>query len=330
MSKIRLFYKFKTDVLQYLNEECSVPGKYWSNVFTNLYFESLSTSPDGELPGKFSLARDIAFANSEYKLKLNHVAVEKKINAFHTDLIKSAKTATDVGYSEEKGILTDWQVSRLKSLYVGKEGGFNNIKNKFTQLLKFVGGISVQLSIPPKIFDGMSLVEMFGSSINTSHAYLSPYPIDDNFGRLGSYFEFKMVPGNYSMNPPFGEEIMKSAIVKVLADLTRLAKAGKLATVYITMPVWDSKSQKSTPGLIDYKKPFEAFDLLMKSKLPKTHKILNKYRYKYWNYYSGRYVAASYTHLVVISSKKITITANHIAAKWAQICHVKQVPMYLK
>lgn len=193
-------------------------------------------------------------------------------------------------------LLRPAQLTRLKQLYTGTD--FERDKNALIHLYEFLGMNNMHLSIPP-IYSG---VELFGSPLNTHNPeYCSPFPLERKFGSLGSFFEYTFhKDGLYLCNPPFDENVMERMAQRLLDTLDKTIFR---VEVVITIPVWDSESQRKYK-LKDYGLPFRGFELLKKSKVL-HHTVLDKYKFPYYNYYTGRLAPATWTHLIFIGNQRI-------------------------
>jgi hypothetical protein len=216
------------------------------------------------------------------------------------------------------GVITKKQEERLEALYTGPDDLFEAYKNKLINLYQFIGTNNMHLSIPP-IFAG---VELFGSPVNTHNlTYCSPFEFERHFGSLGSFWDYKFhQDGVYLCNPPFDEAVIADMANKLMADL---ATTKHKVVVVITVPVWDSASQRKI-GIKDYGLDFAGFTTMIESKFLRHHEILDKDTYKYWNYYTEERAPASWTHLVILSnlsksgfSKNATFSVDDFLAEWA-------------
>ena len=115
-------------------------------------------------------------------------------------------------------------------------------------------------------------------------------------------------------NPPFDEQFVKK-MAKIL--IKHLEKSELEITIFITIPVWDSESQKKI-GIRDFGMNFEGFDLLKKSKYCKEHSILNRDKYPYYNYYTEKKAPASWTHAIILSNFQTTYKLDFFVKKWQE------------
>lgn len=241
----------------------------------------------------------------------------------------TSSVAPDKKNPINKSIVINYgQFERLKELYVRqlqnenitvKNVAFNkDFINKVGILLlryDFLGSLNEHLSVPPKMLRELKInAELFGTPFNTvSTEYCSPfYDIEKYFGSKGSFFDMKLESGKlYMFNPPFDEDLMKFASAKLLNDLDKV----KNLAIIVTLPVWDSASQKAL-NIRDNNMDFEAFEMLKGSKYCKDKNILHKNIHLYYNYFDNRFVSVSYTHLLLLSNYNISIKASVIDELW--------------
>jgi hypothetical protein len=217
------------------------------------------------------------------------------------------------------------KLSLVKHSYTRLHGLYRGIPEEFTQYLHCVnssGNIiemtdTIHLSMPP-IFHG---VELFGSCINTHNRdFCSVFEIERIFGSLGSFWDYNFHMDNlYLCNPPFDEILIERMSMKLISDLKETQYN---VVVVVSIPVWDIKSQRSIK-LKEYNMPFSGYEKLIGSDYLMEKVILNKDDYKYWNYVTGKSVASSYTHLIVLSNLgynmyKKTFNLYNFTEMWRQ------------
>jgi hypothetical protein len=202
--------------------------------------------------------------------------------------------------------VTNNQISRLKSLYVGKQ--FEKDKDMLLTMYDFIGMNTIHLSVPP-IFSG---IELFGSPLNTHNEYCSPFEIDKKFGSLGSFWEFFPERDTvYLCNPPFDEIIIRRMASRLIEFLNSNVKL----VIIVTIPIWDSKSQKQMK-IKDYGLDFEGYTMLKASEYCKETDMLDRYKFPYYDYYQEKKIPASYTHLMVLSNFEAKVLIPNIKEKW--------------
>lgn len=205
--------------------------------------------------------------------------------------------------------ITKSQRERTRKMYSG-----TNYKKDLSTLLKLyaiVGNNNTQLSVPP-IFEG---VELFGSPLNTHNKlYCSPFEIEKQFGSLGSFFEFEpdiehITSGKIMLcNPPFDEIVMENMANKLI----KLAKKYPQMGILITIPVWDPETQKKL-NIKNYNKPFICLKKLIDSGLITQHETLDRFTYKYFDYYNNKFSPVCFTHLITMGQ---TPPIEEFMQKW--------------
>jgi hypothetical protein len=202
--------------------------------------------------------------------------------------------------------VTDSQIDRLKSLYTGKQ--FEKDKDMLLTMYDFIGMNTIHLSVPP-IFSG---IELFGSPLNTHNEYCSPFEIDKKFGSLGSFWEFFPERDTiYLCNPPFDEIIIRRMANRLIEFLSSSIKL----VIIVTIPVWDSKSQKQMK-IKDYGLDFEGYTMMKASEYCKEADMLDRYKFPYYDYYQEKKIPASYTHLMILSNFEAKVLIPNIKEKW--------------
>lgn len=302
---------------QYKHDLCVISRSHYkviNDLFTRWYINAKKTKDGVNLEKNVVNKKDLAFNNLYHKanidipnfMKKSLVAFKKyqvafkKSNNTHNSIIEPDYTA-----------LTSKQLVRLKSLYTGKV--FEQDVAQLIEIYKFLGINNMHLSVPP-IFEG---IECFGSPINThNEEYCSPFQIEKHFGSQGSFFEYKFPKsGLYLCNPPFDEELIRQMSKYILKHLDQ---SHHELTFLITIPVWDSESQKQV-GIRDFGMSFEGFTLLQESKYCQEHEILDKDDYPYYNYYQDKYSPASWTHLLILANYDTPYKLNDFKKKWYDI-----------
>jgi hypothetical protein len=275
--------------------------KFLEDAFSRWYIGCSKIGNDGIFP-KNSLINnnlnDLLYANKTKHMKFNVYDMQSQENLMHNkySLICKALIQTDENYVYLDNVITKNQLKRLKDLYIGDKIKLELYINKLINLYNFIGTNNMHLSIPP-IFEG---IELFGSPINTHNSeYCSPFVLEKYFGSLGSFWDYKFHKNSiYLCNPPFDEIIIKNMANKLIDDLK---KTKYKVIIVITIPVWDSETQKQV-NITNYGLKFEGYDILMNCKYFKDHQVLDKDNYSYWNYYTEQKAPASWTHLIILSN----------------------------
>ena len=252
---------------------------------------------------------DLKFANLHRQCRFNVTQFKTEAERLYSDMMNRATSIVSDIYPNQDNLLSAPQLTRLKDLYKGQ--AFESDKNKLIAIYNFIGMNSAHLSIPP-MFGG---IELFGSPLNTHNPFCSPFDLEKEFGSLGSFFDFDIANSDetfFTANPPFDEAIMEE-MARYLDS--QLAAANTSKTIVITIPVWDSASQKAL-GVRDFGMDFKAFELLKKSKYMKEHEIFDRGTYPYWDYYKQQLSPVSYTHLIILANKSPSVTLKEVKQKW--------------
>lgn len=302
---VELLSKYKQGIIQLgisYNEK-----KFIEDSFTRWYFNADVNAkfvPSADIVNK----SDLQFANSHRRCKFNINKVKTLSKKLYDEFKKNTVIKNEI-YPNEDNLISSAQLQRIQELYKGKN--FESDKNKLIAIYKFIGMNSAHLSIPP-MFEG---IELFGSPLNTHNKYCSPFQFERKFKSLGSFFKFNIGKSKetvFTANPPFDETIMIK-MAKYLEDELNKSKTTK--TIIITIPVWDSVSQKKL-GIRDFGMDFEAFDILTKSSFLKSHDILDRNEYMYWDYYKQKLISVSYTHLFILSNGSPKYSIGDVKSKW--------------
>lgn len=190
--------------------------------------------------------------------------------------------------------ISERQKKRLKNIYIGND--YRKDSNTLLRFYSVLGGINNNSAIPPSILPKNSF-ELFGSPLNTSFEYCSLLTIEkDLFSSNGSFFDY--IPRDkdkiYICNPPFENAIMEKTMRRIIKHYGNFK-------VIITIPVWDSKTQKEL-GIQDNGNDYKTLDILKESGMTSYIKILPKYEYKFYNYYLDKYLPLSYTYFICIGN----------------------------
>lgn len=104
-----------------------------------------------------------------------------------------------------------------------------------------------QLAVHPKTMNKLytdfnTRFELFGSVLNTYNtSYCSMfYDIEKIFGSYGSFFDMEIISGNYSVNPPFDNEIIFQTM-NILENTLKSQKNDLMFIIWI--PIWDDEGK---------------------------------------------------------------------------------------
>lgn len=182
-----------------------------------------------------------------------------------------------------------------------------------------IGCTNQHCSIPPNVLlFTKSKMELFGSPLNTSLIqYCSPFhDIERYFGSCGTFFNYNLAPGVYNLDPPYDYNVMKDAMLKVVHCLNTI----KDITFICCIPVWDKTSQIEKGFFIHHADKFEPLDIAKDSGYLKSHDILDKNEYPFYNFYLDIYIAVSNTHLLILSNdNNYQLSIQDIKDKWKTV-----------
>jgi hypothetical protein len=319
MNIIDLLQQYKKSVL----ELCRNPKdrKFMEDSFTRWYFNS---KPDERFIPSINVVneRDLMYANKNKGCHFEIARILQYSLKFFEKLKAECNELRSEKYMQNDHLISKAQHTRLRTIYNQKYGDYEGDKNKLIALYNFIGMNSIHMSIPP-IFEG---IELFGSPLNTHNPYCSPFEFEKRFSSFGSFFLFNICDYKetvFTANPPFDEEIMEQMADRLESQLHKCKNAGLSKTIIITIPVWDSKSQKKI-GAPDYGMNFIAFDKLLKSLFFMEHDIFRKDEFPYWDYYKQKLIPVSFTHLIVLATGQPSYTITNIKKKWLMYRHTSK------
>lgn len=281
--------------------------KFIEEAFTRWF---INHKLDGVFPAEPLLTpEDLLFAKTHHGHDFANMDVDElKVKDMHFfEEFQRCIRRTGLRFPNKDNLITKNQLLRLRNLYTGQN--YEDDKNALINLYEFIGMNNMHLSIPP-IFEG---VELFGSPLNTHNPqFCSPFPLEKSFGSLGSFFEYRFhKDGIYLCNPPFDEDVMERMANRLLEMLD---KTEFKVAIIITIPIWDSESQRKF-GLKDYGLPCKGFSILKNSNRLLDYSPLDKFKFAYYNYYTGWIAPASFTHLLIIGNAPL-IRIKDVQYKW--------------
>ncbi len=189
---------------------------------------------------------------------------------------------------------------------------------------KMLRSYNQQLAVHPNILQELNTCyaldfELFGSALNAhSRHYCSIfYDIEKHFGSKGSFFNLVPLRGFYSMNPPFDEHIIKSAVIHVVQHMQ---KTMDNVSIIIWIPVWDhegktvvNKQCEQWKGNKLFKNMrlrklkggygrYEGMDIINESGLIRYKRIVCLQSISYVNYINMKVIHAAHTHVIVLQN----------------------------
>jgi len=226
------------------------------------------------------------------------------------------------GISYKIGDLTSLRIPMhryifLKFRYIGND--FNSDLAILLFRYQVLGGHNQHYAMPPFLLIELEIdVELFGTPLNTSVNYCSPYPeIESKFGSLGNFFDYKFQNGlRYTWNPPYINALMERALDHLLSGLADLDEY----YVVCVIPIWDPETQTKF-GLKNYKIPFPTYYKLKQVASSVAHGL--KSDHQYYNYFRDEFFPISHTHIVVLNRGMTGHTAQEIHDLWKSLSHSK-------
>lgn len=179
--------------------------------------------------------------------------------------------------------------NRMKKMYTGDNKHLDVVIWIIIFRYQLLGSNNNQLAVLPSILDKMKIdynisFECFASSINaTMPNYCSIYyDIEKYFGSHGNFFDYDIIEGSYSFNPPYQKDIMDSSLLKVLNFLQTANDNLKKLTFIITIPIWDKEGQEilNQQNKVDYGE-FEIIKIIKDSLFFKGLRMISKENFTY-------------------------------------------------
>lgn len=180
------------------------------------------------------------------------------------------------------------------------------------------GSTNNHSSVPPEVINFIGAkTELFGSPLNTmTEQYCSPFAdLECMFGSLGSFFTFRFTSGVYFMNPPFDEDLMRAASLRIIEVLS----SNVPITVVAVIPAWDVQSQFEFHKKVFTSKEYEALKILSGSKFLRSREPLDYRKHKFFDYYTDEHRALANCHLLVLSNTIFKMSAFDIAYFWEHV-----------
>lgn len=204
--------------------------------------------------------------------------------------------------------ITQKQYLRLKVRYNHLWGLFGYYV--FLLLLRYgtLSSNNFHCSVPPNLIKKYQLGEFFGSPLNTiSDIYYSPFEdIECLFGSQGNFFTSDIRPGNYICNPPFDPLLINKTFDRVIEILDSVPGV----CILVNVPVYDYTEK----DFLDVYK--DRIEQHKKSKYLVESAILNKDKYKHYNYYSDIFIPVSDTELILYSNCSFHPELKEIKKAW--------------
>jgi len=215
--------------------------------------------------------------------------------------------------------ITVRQYERLRQLYRGKPGYFHDAAHDLLERYHFFGGLNGHLAMPPRLYPE-SATELFGTPLNTSHPFCSPFAAEVVlWSSLGSFFDCELKTGFYTANPIFDDAVMERMAARLVQQLKAAQERGDRIDVLITLPIWDPATQIEM-GLENSLTDFVALDRLRSCAFFKQSQTMRKAACPYFDYFSEQYVPVSNTHLILLSNYDPSpFSVKLLAEDWSRV-----------
>jgi hypothetical protein len=242
----------------------------------------LNVPKDGYIPlGSLVIPSDITYAIKKYKsmVSIDTNKLYTDTNKLFVDFNNAIKTVP---------LSTNYKITSAMLKWISKKQytklGSNSAIAELLNIYYLLDGTNNHMSVIPELITKYNLIELFGSPLNTTGTFCSPFIVDKQFGSLGSFFNYQLVNNTtYLANPPFDETLALNMALRLEEQLT-LVKA----KVIVVLPNW---------------KDFQAVNVLRHLKYFKNEFVLKKPQHKYYNYFSDKYVrGVCETSVITLSS----------------------------
>lgn len=204
--------------------------------------------------------------------------------------------------------ITKFQYDRLKKKYNYNWGLFLQCVFLMIFRYKLLGSLNFHCSVPPSLIKKYKMGEFFGSPLNTvSDVYYSPFEdVEKYFGSRGNFFTAKVTPGVYIANPPFDTFI----VMKMLKRIYHLLDTVEGLTVIVNIPNYYYIENKS----LNFIKDFSDKSSSHKNFVNKV--VLEKEKYRHYNYYTGKMIPVCNTQLIVFSNIDEHPSLGELKQEW--------------
>jgi hypothetical protein len=200
----------------------------------------------------------------------------------------------------------------LRSRYTGSN--FDVDVAKLVLMYNYLNTPNELLSLPPPVLTQYKVDhEGFGSPLNTTlRSFSSAWKsLEAPFGSSGNFFDLVFASGKtYTISPPADLQLMNRAIDKML----RALQTTPGLIFIVDVPVWDPETQRKY-GFKVYDTEFKGVSDILKSPYLKSRFVMNT-DYKFYDYFTDKYVPVVPTHVFVVSNVTPSYTAEQIAQTW--------------
>tara|TARA_R110001599_G_scaffold2762_4_gene15064 strand:- start:15354 stop:16598 length:1245 start_codon:yes stop_codon:yes gene_type:complete len=224
-------------------------------------------------------------------------------------------TYNSITSEHKKYMINVKQYRHLLNSYVGERNLFHNRITIMISRYYACGGLRNHFSVPPEVIDYTGAqTELFGSPFNTHlDQFCSPFhDVEFYFGSMGSFFDFEMKTGTYILNPPYDEELIEDAMVKVISAL----ETNQEITVICVIPMWDIESQEIYKGGAHSERDFECIKRMTNSSFCQSNTILSYTTHKFYDYYETKNIYISDVHLIIMTNTRYHLSATEISNRW--------------
>jgi 23S rRNA U2552 (ribose-2'-O)-methylase RlmE/FtsJ/SAM-dependent methyltransferase len=315
-SKFMSIYLFDhlTDSASHIHDPVLPSDKFHKNLRYYTFLTHLSNnSVSPENSKKWFLSLKLDSSMKHYAGKLSNL----KPSDYSYNVYRDTSRNGTVTYSIKHGKKLSYSITSImdKKLNGLLKPEFKSRSKEFIFLLimRYLGTLNSgnhQLGIPD--YDIISKVfnlkeELFASPMNCSitTGYHSAFPDTDKFfGSLGRFSDTNIISGlGYSVNPPYTDIVLEAAMTKVVHWLNNVPDV----IFYITIPVWDSESQKELGfDLGDKYGKYPAIDVVNSNpNYIKAKKIFHKDVFLYKDHNTNKYINASNTYIIILSNREL-------------------------
>ena len=290
----------------------------------NLFFPTLRISNDLQIINELNLkGATFRHALKHYRslteqiLKLCNDSKETDYSPYELDITATYNDklviVDDTDSHTYKCILSRTIYQKLVRLYKHTNIGLDKFTNhsiwKMVNLYNLLDGVSLQWSIPPKLFDYLNQefdcdTELFASPINSHYKnYYSLFSEDKKFGSRGNFFDapdsdFKS--GCFQINPPFIDILFSKISDKILDYLEIAEDSGEKLTFIYIMPEWHE---------------LEGYDILVQSKFCNASISINAFEHYYYQSHKHNYIKVFFNSKVLIMSTEPNICPYYVKRK---------------
>jgi hypothetical protein len=252
-------------------------------------------------PVDFNISDDLKYYHDVKGYRINIEDLQRKVNKI-VEEVRDMK-AEKKEEKEAKSFFSSKQLKMLSDRYEGEKDKKEATISFLSRLYSFLGGTNNHLSVPPSLI-GEGWVEMFGSPINTKGKYCSPFEIEKDFGSLGSFFDYFVIPGFHLVNPPYDVSIIEKAVSKLIKELDGVDDTTPLSFL-VVLPNWGDMN---------------CIKVMKESKYLKKHTLLKRDKCRFYDYYNDKFFSVGDILLFYLTAdKNDDFDFNDFTRRWSNI-----------